>query len=635
MLDPFYNPTLLPNTLHQALEDAKEYNSPLATQLILDMSATYTPLRSYRVLRLIAGHILTLTQPTSGAYPSPAWFTDALDPRNTPLYTMRAEAASEEQIQFVLDTLLVRKFVTALIDIGEVKEADVNPVESGRPLYSPARAELFQNLSSGWVDSLDNRYLEHMPEKFQNMVGIDRLMLDFTSSMGHEVLLPILMPTDRLSFMHPNRAYQTTRDEHYHTAGIPLAWVWDPSMVDIRSMARWEQAHTVEQLQTYAAGYAPMQHTDLLTSARSMTFSLNYGTYDYRPPVWEYAIISTQAKTSPFVEEAAYHGSNPALKRSAQLLTDLQAARYSSRPAKIEKLSEQQWTGLDTPLIERAMGGSAEDAVKQNITTLRGVKPTGWFTAEELTPDLMDKWSRTCTDYGPFAALTSGLRYVTQAVLSDRIRGLDPDSVEPPPSPAIQTPLPPPTRDKMLELEAYAGAKPENRPDGTRRHDVAKISRRGNPVSISQSGKGFFVDGMTQGDITTARTLVLPGAYAALRRLLTDIDEPPHSTDPVVKGWVESALQSYSEYNELQEFMLGEWVRADARHGHRTCTPAVERVVQHSLTRRNRGASMQDLIEALTRLANREMNARGGVYQHMRRTLAGETPVRGRPRKKK
>lgn len=625
MLDPHYTCRHRPDATSDTINEVQSYAEPDAKAFFPGLYSTYAPLRNYRALRVVSAHILTLTHPTSYAsFTSDNATLSMLAPQNTLLMDMRDLKGNDVSAERVVETLFLRAFVAAVIQAGELTPADLKPAGFNKPLLSPARAELVQNFSGQWG--------EHGPfdgiiPRGHDLFGLSAMALnDAGNFMEHEVIIPMLVPTDRVSFTWPNRAYASAQDQFYNTAAIPLVWTWDPTVITTPDGRDGVEGHL------YAGRYHPRSATNLITSARSMTFSLRMDPKE-RAPIWEYALVSVPTNQSPTLRSGTRSGTYAASKQTELLIRDLSDARYRTMPCKAEQEAGVQWDGVDVPLLARITGESAEVAAKYAITTLHPRDPVGWFKLGQQTEETLARWSGTCGPYGTLSTLLSGTRSVVLAALTGHISGVNVTAISEEDARFLaEEPLPAPTNRMLFSAEPHIEGR--TAPKKTTRPEVEQTVRRGNPVSRHVLGQKFFLDTISQSDVTMTRVLVLPGAYATLARFITDLTTPGSQYDPVMTRWLDRILQNAKALASLQASMLTDMIKSQEHLApeDRTFPLITSRVADTYPDTRIAGLTLTDVCDMATRAATREMSFRGAIYGQMRRMVRGAFEGgRGRP----
>ncbi|MFV0512536.1 MAG: hypothetical protein ACK5MY_02700 [Jhaorihella sp.] len=561
MLDPFSSTRYQPATISSADEDARGIGQGTSIQTVKNLLAVEHPLQTYRTMRLIAAQIVLLTHPVDSRMKVLGEMTlDMLHPENTMIPARRSLDLDQTAVNTVIDELVVRAFLAALIQIGEPTHTDIcvpwtNPVREP-PTSTPARAELLQSMSSNWISGYGFSEINDMFD----MSGPDLLLADNLDRNynWHTALLPCFMPTDRIKAGLASATSGNTAG-HYNTSVIPLAWNWNPSTIDMRASRDFDvRPHEVQA--SYASQYDPRNPCWVGALSGTRKFSIRFHKdQEPAPPVWEYAVLETIGYQHPLMGRRVL-GSSP-FHMSARLLEDTIIGRYHRKRLPFET-DTLRWHGADAAMAAFAMGMSRGDAADYLITTARGLDRQPWV---EVTPDqafnarMVEEWTRTIDHYGMFAALSSGLRYVVSSILTYHIAGLSWD-----PERDIRNPLPVPTIEHMELIDVAARKKSKRGRKGTPwqhqpRIDVHETERRGNPVSLHSLNKSFFHDGITRGDLSLAKNLVLPGAVEALTRMVSGCADGEYG--PVCKNWIGLALERTATLLPVQEQMLRHWIR--------------------------------------------------------------------------
>lgn len=491
MQDPFHTTMINPAFQHEMLEDARSAESELpgSVRLAEALPEIHKALTIYRAVRVLCCHIALTTDSTRHApMPHPSLARAVLSPWNAD-WRDRSDADTgmpvdgrrnfENHRQQITEDMDIRAFLAAFIEIGELSATDIlNPWDTSTPMSTliatPARAELLTSLSSAWSAINPPAWLQ------DDLPGIDDPAKSVTTHMtdpgspdaravNHFMIMPALMPVDRVAWEPPNKPSHSSRRTWYDYPGIPLLWNWDPCIRPGLFDADMQEdrgnrgnippaRHRAQQM-----GYGPSwRHNDrfsLICSAKygKITGGSDPGTTPLR---WVYSLILTPVQDSSplYTPETRGHDiwdKNMRLTRSRSggapfnVTAGIRQSMIRHRALHGPRTSRMSWErgdgtvptpwwGADAPIAALLSGLDQRHALRTSTTLAMGFNPVigrkpgspeSPLKADEgLWASLGKEWG-DIPDYGPLAALQGGLRYVISSMITGHFAGkgaLDP-----------------------------------------------------------------------------------------------------------------------------------------------------------------------------------------------------------------
>lgn len=579
--DPFYNPTIKPNMACRIIGLAKESDqylgNDLSERVVTKMLNTYAPLKFYRALRIATMQAaLTTDSLSSPDAPHPSLPMAVLDPRNSDLLDARKEPNKEE----AFTRCLVRVLLASIIEIGVPKPADLVDPYTTDPLTSPAAAEQYQNLTSAWSGEATAPWAPSSMQQIDFGAMHDLDTGSGRSRLKNTTLLPVLLPTDRISHMHPNKPYRTTSDQYRYHPAIPLAWTWDPRIAfhshdDIQGETKEDKWRAGVEAHSYAMDYDPLdEDTKLVAHATKygMGFKPEHDAPD-RVPEWRYAILEVDSQdTSPtHLPDAPIktwgpmtesHAGSGIYKLSASVRQARVVARLNAGVSLPGESLEAAWWGADAASYAMRIGIPRREALAFAGDMNMGTEPPS------LVPGVMpgtDDSHLTQTyraarqafpgrfpAYGHYAALQSGMRYLMVSLMNRHFSAATGISW-----PEADQQLRPPSAGEMQILSGIYGKKnARRRRDNDRRPEMPFLPRRGNrPVPRGTSNINvFFRDYVGSSDLTLSRYIIAPGALSVVETMLKAALGGYHG--PVVKRWVDTVFEQLPALALVQEMLI-------------------------------------------------------------------------------
>lgn len=602
-VDPFHLTETTIGSFRTVLDQVTDFSeeSGAVSALVFDqMHSTYTPLRHFKTMRLLAMHLWILTsrkplvtkdlsaefiEGTTALSAAAQIEPDIarLENRLTELQNLSEQTKPiKQEIQQVkarlrtLRTKLNRTkrnveypstesdFIASLQNspcpnldalcralalMDRATSRDVAPFSpKGTSTTSPVRAEMVQNLSHVW-DMTDPTSPTMGDNTILGTAFLDPALPD--SYAEHFVLMPFLVPYKngvRMKDMEP----------------IPLLWTTNPKE-DPHGYTTPPTSKGVETLVQSTASYISVKPRGM---DRGST------------PQWKYAIMMVPTAKGPVQlnpGNPALHAFNPGGSMSpfgmaAGLwhLNRLTAAAVGVRlPAENMDSPDGLFWGADLPLISRSMGWSAERAVAIHDTLHRpmeiGTKRRSWSAQTEPTTEmlasphastathLIHAFTLRAPEMGKWGALVSGMLYLPLAWRSGYLSAVPGQALT---QAMTMGSLNRPTHELLQSVRNKAGKNKRitvgaHTRKGRTRHassyKVSSFNRKPRPspvcdLDIIGAIPFLRTEALAKRDISAARDMLAPLIAECLCKLIAEAEAGTHGT--AARSWVRTAMDT-------------------------------------------------------------------------------------------